>query len=269
MNARVLVLVGTFAVVLLAGCTGTTPTDSVGPVETPDPVAPAETATGPGDQPSETTDGSTPAPGETPGSTGDAASGDADDPGSSRTPDETAESGNDGETPTTTGVETVATGDRTTTEQSATEETTTGVERTNAGTSTRTPIYRTGGPCTDAWVSFWGLPAAEFWDRDRVRVGVRIGGNASVLLVVEANDSVVGVEAFSSPESGLTARGYVLELDEPLAGTTSLSVTVYADRDRDGEYDPEVDRPCYDGGVVRDGPTTIDAEAIGDGTDAT
>jgi len=269
MNARVLVLAGTVAVLLLTGCLGTTPTDSARPVDIPDAAAPGETTTEAGTQSSTPIDDSTATPGEDPGEMPNGSNEEAGDSGAPETADGSAGSGTDAESSTTTRVETVATESRTTTDREATGESTTGGDGTNSGTQTRTPIYRTGGPCTDAWVSFWGLPAAEFWERDKIRVGMRVGGNASVVLVVEANDSVVGVEAFSSPESGLSASGYVLELDESLEGTTSLSVTVHADRNRDGEYDPDVDRPCYDDGVARTGPTTIDAGAIGDDTDAT
>lgn len=194
----------------------------------------------------------------------------ADSAGLSPTPGQAETTGSPTTATTVATTTTTATTATTPTTTAATTTATTATTPTTTATptrTTRTPIYQTGPTCDSAWIALWGMPTPDFWTRDSIRVGVNVPADAAALLVVEANGSVVGVDALETDGTGFSSSGYVVDLDQGLHGTKAIRASVYADRNENGRLDPEVDRPCYgEYGVVRTDPEPVDFDAIANET---
>lgn len=131
--------------------------------------------------------------------------------------------------------------------------------------------YAASSGCVDG-VSFWGLagPTTEqLWDPDRIRIGYTLPPNTSVLFVAYENDTVLGTThaVNTDTEYAIASDGDVIRLEHELHGNHTIRVVAVADSNRNGVFDPEVDRACRrDGTLVQAGPRTIDFSAVANRT---
>lgn len=102
--------------------------------------------------------------------------------------------------------------------------------------------------CDGGWVSYWGTGNAQMlWSEDgELRVGWTVPGNQSTLFVAFENDTAVGYDHVEYDQS-ITADGSAVPVDET-ADAGRYAVVAMLDVNGNGEYDPDVDRPCRSDG---------------------
>lgn len=126
----------------------------------------------------------------------------------------------------------------------------------------QTPPASPDQPNCAMWVSFYGIdsPDAELWTPSQVSIGYTLPADVSVFFVVSENGEVLGYEHESTEgvDSGVTADGDSIELDEPLTGVHEINITAYTDVNDNGQFDADTDKPCQaNGELVRTGPKAI------------
>lgn len=114
------------------------------------------------------------------------------------------------------------------------------------------------------WVSFYALGEEQIWDADSVVVGFDLSAGAEVLLVAFENDSVLGVRSYST-ERGVHVDGFRIPLETRLSGRHTIRVVMYGDVNRNGEFDPERDRPCRDeGDIIQTAQQSVNFSSVAD-----
>ena len=113
----------------------------------------------------------------------------------------------------------------------------------------------------DLWISFWGLNDPRLWEPGQVRFATSIPPNASYLFVAYVDGSVGGARAMTTESGGLHVDGGAIELPDDLAGEHAVGIVVHLDGNGDGQFDADVDQPCYtDDGLVGTDRLVIDLE---------
>ncbi|WP_439026058.1 hypothetical protein [Haloarchaeobius sp. DT45] len=105
--------------------------------------------------------------------------------------------------------------------------------------------------CEQVWVSYWGTGnTAQLWKQGNVHVGWTVPANTSMLFVAFEEGVVLGTDHVQF-DGAVTADGAAVPVGD-LAGEHAVAVVAVVDTDGDGEYDPDVDRPCQneDGDLV-------------------
>lgn len=102
-------------------------------------------------------------------------------------------------------------------------------------------------PCVSSLAYYSIVGSASATSPDKVLIGFRIDGGASVIFVASENETILGT-SFTSAEYGSVADGHSITFDEQLDGTHTVRVSAYEDTDRNQEFDRGTDRPCYSDG---------------------
>jgi hypothetical protein len=98
------------------------------------------------------------------------------------------------------------------------------------------------------WVGYWGTgDTSSLWEPGYLRVGWTVPANQSTLFVAFENDTAVGASHEFYRESSVTADGAGVPVEDP-TGEGRYAVVMLLDVNGNGEYDPEIDRPCASDG---------------------
>ncbi|WP_267639170.1 hypothetical protein [Haloarchaeobius amylolyticus] len=106
--------------------------------------------------------------------------------------------------------------------------------------------------CDQVWVSYWGTGnTAELWQQGNVHVGWTVPANTSMLFVAFEEGTVLGADHVRFEGGTVTADGAAVPIGD-LSGEHDVAVVAVVDTNENGEYDPDVDRPCQneDGDLV-------------------
>lgn len=128
------------------------------------------------------------------------------------------------------------------------------------GTQTTATTEQGAEPCVSG-LTFFGLDRpTTVWENDTIGVSYSVERNASALLVVSENDTVVGVDHVGGSDypSPVVVDAATIELDRAMNGTRTLQVTAYHDRNENEEFDTDTDTACG----VEAGPTAVNFSAI-------
>lgn len=114
--------------------------------------------------------------------------------------------------------------------------------------------------CEGSTLAFHGDGVAAGEDGQRLTYGYQVPAGADVFVVATVNGSVVGIEHVTTVESGVAADNATFDLDDEYAGEQAAALSMYADSNRNGEFDDgAVDAPCLaDGEPVTTGVVVLE-----------